>query len=585
LIHTHELIFIVLRETSTFFHSVEEDTAATTLIYYIQESGIKDIAVFPASEEDKYAGTIYTQFAEFLERNTAPVFCISCWTSTYAVASDFAAMIRESHPASLIVAGGVHFNSMEEVNYSLKEDEFDIIFRGGGETFLEFIKLAVVDKSVKIHKKDDVINMSGPALGKGAFYLNNSEIQGQGRGSFTLPIVPLIGSTKDYADIRILLNDSCPNACDYCFIQPSGTIFQYWPKLISWVEDSADAVKKETGQKVILSLSDSAPFNKINRKQTVDYMRRQTGRVQFDGMNIFADPTDLDEEFYDIVDEFGIHNFFIGRDRIEQDDFIGRKCNGKLRSSEELDRELDMILDFMEYLNSGKNQLSKEIYIGYIISPYEKADYSRKLLQEFSKTVQHSSALDNIRVQSNIFLLNPYPGTNISKKSIGEFIPMRNFYYPYPNVWVGRNTVHIYLEIVRLVIAKMFCNNSNFFFYKPMLELAHSLQFRTDFNHALIDDIADRPLRDFAYRTVEKILKMNLGAEQSLDTYLQNILSVYYTGCMVSLVMGRPEFLKYKNLYDIIVKKDKAVSFLMRDLKMIKELTLAGKVPVLEKYL
>jgi hypothetical protein len=302
-------------------------------------------------------------------------------------------------------------------------------------------------------------------------------------------------------------------------------------------------------------------------------------------MNIFADPTDLDDEFYDIVDEFGINSFFIGRDRIEQDDFIGRKRNGKLRTSGELERELDMILDFMKYLNSVKSRLSKEVYIGYIISPYEKADYSRKLINELSITAQCSTALSNVRVQSNLFLLNPYPSTNISKKSKGEFIPMRNFYYPYPNAWVGRSTVHVYLEIVRLVVAKMFCNNSNLSFYKPMLELAHSIQFQTDFEHTLIDDITERPLRDFAYRITEKILKMRLGSEQSLDIYLRNILSVYYIGCMVSLVMHRPEYLKYKNLYDIIVKEDKAVSFLMKDLKMIKELTLIGKVPALEKYL
>jgi hypothetical protein len=336
---------------------------------------------------------------------------------------------------------------------------------------------------------------------------------------------------------------------------------------------------------VVLSLSDSAPFNKNNRSQTIKYLRMQNKNVNFDGMNVFVDPTDLDEEFYEIVEEFNINNVFIGRDRIMGDNFVGRNLNGELRSSEQLDQELNLILDFMGYLNTVKNNLMNEVYIGYIISPYENAGYSRKLIDELSLIANHSNKFENLRVQSNIFLLNPYPGTKVAKKAKGEFIPMRNFYHPYPNVWTGKNTVNIYLEMVRLIIAKMFCNNMNISFYRPMFELAHSLQFKTEYNHKLIDDIESVSLRNFAAEVIGKIFNMNLGEEDNLDNYLDNILSLYYIGCMVSLVMSRPELLKYKNLYDLIVKEDKTVSFLKRDLKLIKGYTLAGRVPVLERYL
>jgi len=584
--HEYDLIFLVLRETSTYFHTVEEDAAAATLVYYLQEKGVQHLAVFPSADEDKYSGSIYNQFTKFLEHNTAPIFCISCWTSTFAIASDFAGMIKKRYPDALIVAGGIHFSSIEETEYSLKKGVFDIIFRGGGEPFLEFIKQSVVDKKLKIQKSNGEIDIIGNFSNNGVCYLKNGEIQNKGRGSFHLPLVPLAGLTKDDdLDIRILLNDSCPNACEYCFIQPSGTKIEHWPTLTNWVTGITDEFKRQSGQNVVLSLSDSAPFNKNNRSQTIKYLRMQNKNVDFDGMNVFVDPTDLDEEFYEIVEEFNINNVFIGRDRIMGDNFVGRNLNGELRSSEQLDQELNLILDFMGYLNTVKNNLMNEVYIGYIISPYENAGYSRKLIDELSLIANHSNKFENLRVQSNIFLLNPYPGTKVAKKAKGEFIPMRNFYHPYPNVWTGKNTVNIYLEMVRLIIAKMFCNNMNISFYRPMFELAHSLQFKTEYNHKLIDDIESVSLRNFAAEVIGKIFNMNLGEEDNLDNYLDNILSLYYIGCMVSLVMSRPELLKYKNLYDLIVKEDKTVSFLKRDLKLIKGYTLAGRVPVLERYL
>jgi hypothetical protein len=581
----HDVVFLVLKETSSYFHSVEEDAAAATLVYYMKEAGLQNLSTFPATDEDKYSGTIYSQFMTYLDKNTAPIFCISCWTSTYAIASDFAEMIRARYPRSLIIAGGVHFNSLGETEHSLYKGTFDVVFRGGGDSFLEFIKLSVVEKKLKIYKEKGEIKISGATLGKGAYYLKNRKIQNTGRGSFNRPVVPLLGVTNDCIDTRILLHDTCPNACDYCFIQPSGINCNYWASLIKWVGEFSGQVKKTYKKDVVLSLSDSAPFNKSNRKRTLDYLDMQKKNVRFDGMNVFVDPSDLDEEFYHIVEEHDINNFFIGRDRIISDNFVGRRLNGLERSSEQLDQELDLILNFMAFLNTRKNKLQNEIYIGYIVSPYESAKYSRKLIDELSGITMHNSKLTNVRVQSNLFILNPYPGTKVAQKAKGEFIAMRYFYHPYPNVWVGKNTVNIYLEVIRLIVAKMFCNNINISFYKPILEMAHSLQFQTDYNYKLIDDIEDVSLRSFAYKIIEDIFKMELGKERTLNEYLENVKSIYYIGCMVSLVINKPELLKYKNLYSSIVKEDKSVAFLMKDLNLLKEYALAGKAPVLDKYL
>lgn len=583
--NAHNVVFLVLKETSSYFHFVEEDAAAATLVHYMKEIGLKKISTFPSTDEDKYAGTIYEQFAKYLDKNTAQIFCISCWTSTYAIASDFSVMIKERYPDALVIAGGVHFNSIEETEYSLNRKTFDIIFRGGGESFIEFIKLSVVENKMKIYKEKGEIKILGGALEKGGCYLKNGKIQNIGRGNFDLPLVPLLGQTKDCIDIRVLLHDVCPNACDYCIIQPSRVKRDHWVSLAKWVSDLNSQLRDMHEYNVVLSLSDSAPFNKSNRKRTLDYLNIQKESVKFDGMNVFVDPSDLDEEFYDIVEEYDINNFFVGRDRIMSDNFIGRKLNGLDRTSEQLHHELDLIFNFMTYLNTRKNKLKSEIYIGYIISPYEKSEYSRKLIDELYGIALRNSELKNVRVQSNIFILNPYPGTKVAQKAKGEFIPMRNFYHPYPNAWVGKDTVHIYLEVIRLIVAKMFCNNINISFYRPILEMAHSLQFQTNYNYKLIDDIENVSLRSFAYKIIERIFKMELGKEINLDEYLENIKSIYYIGCMVSLVINKPELLKYKNLYDSIIKEDKTIVFLMKDLSLIKEYALAGKAPVLDKYL
>jgi hypothetical protein len=56
----------------------------------------------------------------------------------------------------------------------------------------------------------------------------------------------------------------------------------------------------------------------------------------FDGMNVFADPSDLDDDFYRLVERFSMCIFFIGRDRIVENSFVGRKLNGRLRTEKNL---------------------------------------------------------------------------------------------------------------------------------------------------------------------------------------------------------------------------------------------------------
>jgi len=75
--------------------------------------------------------------------------------------------------------------------------------------------------------------------------------------------------------------------------------------------------------------------------------------------------------------------------------------------------------------------------------------------------------------------------------------------------------------ILKEIIAKMFCNSENVAFYRPMLQLAHDLQFKCDFDYRLLDDISDKNFRDFASMLVDSILSMNLGSEERLDDYFR----------------------------------------------------------------
>jgi len=55
----HDIVFIIAKATSSFFHLAEEDASATTLLYYLGEYGVEDIAVFPEKEEDKYIASFF----------------------------------------------------------------------------------------------------------------------------------------------------------------------------------------------------------------------------------------------------------------------------------------------------------------------------------------------------------------------------------------------------------------------------------------------------------------------------------------------------------------------------------------------
>jgi len=105
----HDIVFIIAKATSSFFHLAEEDASATTLLYYLGEYGVEDIAVFPEKEEDKYIASFLPSLDKFLSINSARLYCLTCWTDGFAFALDAARLIRKYDKDAFIVAGGPHF--------------------------------------------------------------------------------------------------------------------------------------------------------------------------------------------------------------------------------------------------------------------------------------------------------------------------------------------------------------------------------------------------------------------------------------------------------------------------------------------
>jgi hypothetical protein len=577
-----DVIFIIPKGTSSFFHRLEEDASASTIVYYLHEYGVESIGLYPENERDTYIDNFLPNFEKFIEKNRGKLYCLTCWTESFAFAMDAAKIIRKYDPEGIIVAGGSHFFSNDEIEYTLHTKLVDFVFKGGAEPFLDFARNLLIEKKISVDKKGSELQIRGKLPEKGIYYLSGEKVCGKGSGKFRYPVAPLVGEVDNFVEVRTMLNDTCPNSCDYCVIEHSKISKEFMPHLKDWVKDIIGEIKSD-GKNVVFSLSDSSPFNHYNRKETVKFIKDLKTDASFDGMNVFLDPEDLDEDFYKLVDEFNINTFFIGRDRVVEDDFVGRKHNGRLRTQTQLDLEKRSVDNFIDFLNARKKKLKNEIYIGYILSPYEKEEDSNKLISEILEFSSKNS--ENVKVQSNVFLLNPYPGTKVAKRAEGEYIPNRYFYFPYPNVWIGKTVVNIYFEVVRLIVAKMFCTAENIEIYRPLIQLAHDLQYKRTFNFSYVDDIYDVNMRDFIKKMIEDILSLNFGNESTIDQYFDNILKLYYFGCTLAVVNHKREFLKRGDLYGKIVEKDRVSLFLKKDFETVKNYVLNGKAPVLEHYL
>ena len=404
-------------------------------------------------------------------------------------------------------------------------------------------------------------------------------------GKLGYPVCPLVTFNEKGADIRFLVNDICVNRCDYCAIDNKRQDKQYLPLLFEWMDQIVRDVKEDYQGPIMFSLSDSAPFALSNRKQTKTFLEGLKKRCPDAGYNIFMDPADIDDDFFECIERYNISTFFMGRDRIVEDHIVGRRLKGAYRTQEQLDREYANVKVFLDFLRERAKAVPQEVYIGYILSPFEKEQDSRRMIEEILEITSFTDKGGQLMVQANIFLLNPYPGSKVAEKLQGKYIPMRYFYHPIPNAWVSEDSNTIFLELARHIIVKLFCNLDTGGIYRPLLQLCHDIQFNKSFDWRLVEMIENKTMKDLARYVVEHVLAMELGKEKDIEAYFDNLLKLHYLGCMVPVVLKRPDLFKRKDLPDAIKAADMGAPLLKRDLQVLKRAAMEGKAPCLNKYL
>lgn len=584
--NVYDVIFVNAKETVYDFHTVNDSAAVPTLIYYLREFGVDNTVSFPLAEDQQNISVVREEFKKFLAHNYAPVFGISFWTNTHAFALDFAQDIREIYPDALIVAGGPHYLSDEEIKIDLQSRRVDIIFKGGADPFFQFARSFFISKDIAIEKREKGIKVTGNIPDAGMHYLSEKgEPVGKKRGKLSYPVYPLVDLTEKGADIRIMVNDVCGNRCDYCVIDNKRLDKQYLPILFDWMDSIVQEITEDYQGPITVSLSDSAPFARTNREQTKTFLETLKKRFPDNTYNIFMDPADIDNDLFECIEKYNIRSFFMGRDRIVEDHLIGRRLSGVYRTQEQLNREYENVKDFLEFLRQRSEKLPREVFIGYILSPFEKEQDSQRMIDEIIEITSASDIGRQLIVQANIFLLNPYPGSKVAEKLRGKYIPMREFYHPIPNAWVSEGSNTLFLELARHIIVKLFCNLDTGGIYHPLLQLCHDIQFNKAFDWGLVENIENKTMKDLARYIIEHVLALGLGKEKDIETYFDNLLELHYLGCMVPVVIKRPELFKRRDLPDAVRKADVGAPLLKRDLQMFKKAAGEGRAPCLNKYL
>ena len=584
--NVYDVIFVNAKETLYNFHTVNDSAAVPTLLYYLREFGVANTTSFPPTEDQLNISVVREEFKKFLSHNYAPVFGISFWTNTHAFAMDFAQDIREAYPEALIVGGGPHYLSDEEIGVDLESRLIDLAFKGGAEPFFNFARSFFISKDISVEKKEKGLKITGNIPDSGLHYLSEDGAPVRKKsGKLGYPVCPLVTFTEKGADIRVLVTDICINQCDYCVIDNKKQDQQYLPLLYEWLEQIVRDVQEDYQGPIMFSLSDSAPFALFNRKKTKTFLDGLKKRWPDAEYNIFMDPSDIDDDFLECVERYNLSSFFMGRDRIVEDRIVGRRLKGAYRTQEQLDSEYESVKVFLKFLSERAKDIQQDVYIGYILSPFEKEQDSQRMIDEILEITSFTGKGGKLMAQANIFLLNPYPGSKVAEKLQGKYVPMRYFYHPIPNAWVSEDSNTIFLELARHIIVKLFCNLDTSGIYRPLLQLAHDIQFGRIFDWRLVEMIENRTMKDLARYVVEHVLAMELGKEKDLEAYFDNLLNLHYLGCMVPVVLKRPDLFKRKDLPDAIKAADMGAPLLKRDLEVLKRAAMEGKAPCLNKYL
>jgi hypothetical protein len=501
---------------------------------------------------------------KFITESRADIYAISTHSGSYTAALIYSKLIRKYHPEALIVGGGVHFTNTANIEKALYSRAFDLVFKGGGGAFIEFCVGILSKRNIKIIRKGDNLLISGK-LPLGAHSVIDGKVPANGSGKLKRGLIPVMHITDECAEITVLFNDRCANNCDYCTVFKSGEIEDTRLETEKYTEDAYRQLKTITDGPFKISIMDSSPLSKTNRIKTFQTIKQLSNLDKNISFSVFADPADFDTELIDFADTYPVSTFFIGRDRISYDPFVGRKLNGILRSKEQLDTERENLKNFI-MRNADKK---REIFIGYIASPYDTVTDADDLINEIESFCAVSG---KCTVQPDLFILNPYVGTAVYYRCAATAWDISEFSYPYPNVWHGVDVQMVWLELIRLLVSPVFSTGSAPRDGIYLLKLAKYLAFG---GKPPIYEGRLSAMNDITRRLTE----MKPGSEKFFEDWLKDLEEIYYWGLVtVALIKNPAVSSKYTiaELLSYIKKHDIMINALRADFALIQSKETTG---------
>jgi len=363
--------------------------------------GVAYVAAF--IEKNDYAVSVYDEipmckpFKEYFCEYDPDVVGISCMTSTYTKACDYAKKIKSIKPDIPIVFGGIHPTSA--INETINEIFVDYVVFGEGElTIVELLKELTGNRDFKkikglaykshdkvvINEKRDIINdiNSLPMPARHLFNMDYYVQRWNWPRGYWLKTANMMSSR------------GCPYDCIFC---ASKVMFGQKVRARS-VKNTVDEVEDLVKQYGFECISFSDDTFSINKKRAIEICREIVKRrlnvklrVQLRANTVWED---LIEEFK----KAGCIHVDIGAE------------SGSSKILETLKKGItvEQIKNAVSIIKNRKIKCGVTFIIGTLGEMYEDVELSKKL------------AIDLDADYTQFFIMTPYPGTplyNIAKKN------------------------------------------------------------------------------------------------------------------------------------------------------------------------
>jgi hypothetical protein len=564
----HDLILIATSSEQANYFPASATIALATISYWLRKDGM-NAALFPEDESVTVVNAC-DALTDFLSENSAPFIGISCWSNSFTTAVEYCRQIRRIAPDTIIIGGGAHFNYMYNIENALDASLFDIIFHGGADPFLEFMS-NVASGATTVQKNTGRLIISGPVPNSGLCVKGGISPR---RGKLSRAAAPISYISDTGGHISALFSDFCSNGCDYCTVNMSKTPAEAREDTARMVASAYEQLKATSDLPVKIALMDSSPFLDKNKTNTVATLERLSGLGRDISYNVFADPLDLDDSFAEVAVKHNITTIFIGRDRVSEDLFMGRRHAGKVRTSELLDKEKNLLVAFIEKM--ALEPIEREIYVSYIASPFEAAQNLDLLIDEVALYLK--AATGKVVVYPSIFILNPYGGTKVARRAEGMAWDVSEFSYPYPNAWYAAETVMVWLELVRFIVSPLFSTGNLPLLALAMLKFARDYEFGERKPAPLPSGLTPK-MKSVAEKLMDDIIKMKLGDEKTLSGWFLHLEEIYYRGFLLAGAAmneeqleryGADMMLKHIKRYDVMINQ------LRKDFELLRSKTLSG---------